>query len=591
MSTRADTKGWLRDGNLSFHGGCDGSVPPNEISRAHVASAVNATMRGGVIGPRPGWVKRSLVFSSSAVGTAFKSARFQHSSFYASSRSPSLISSHGGRLFHINLQRFSVQEITPLQADGVTLDRNNPFNELGWSVQCDRYWIYQDNQSYPYIFNGSAVRRANPAQFEVPVGNVMAYAQGRLVVALPDRQTFRVGDLLFSPSGTSAAGYRDSVLKFTENNYLNEGGDFVARVFGAPSTEGSITAMHSVAMTDTGLGQGPLLVGTQYGVFTVQLPFDRTIWKDLRSPLQTNAPIMGPLGQNSMVLVNGDAWYRSIDGIRSYIMAQREFSTWGNTPMSEEIGEHLGHDTQRLLEHGSAVLFDNRLLMTSSPAPSRFGVFHRSLVSLDFRPISNMGKRTPPAYDGVWTGARILQIVKGMVFHEERCFAYVLSASNEIELWELVPDAKWDTDKAPIQWSFTTPSYNCGNSDQLKRLETARFIANDIVGRFAGTVTYRTDQDPCFTPWDTWVYCAKYEDCAIDTDHCGAPQNYLPQQRTPIRLHQPPDTFNDITGLKHRTGYEFQMKVACSGYGKIRQLRMFALDNREPLGAVERDPS
>lgn len=670
MSNRSNSANWLRDGNLAFHGGVDGSVPPSDLPRNQCARAINCTMRGGPIKPRPGWQPRPLTFSNDWNGAditqAFENARFQHASFYAHPTNPALISVQGGRVFYISLADFSVQEITPHDGAGV-IDRNSSLPQLGWSEQAENYWIYQDNQSYPIIFNGTACRRSNPAQNEVPVGNVMAYAQGRLVVALPDRQTYRVGDLLFSPaSGTPAANYKDAVLRFTENNYLSEGGDFIARVFGAASKEGKITGMKSIAQTNMQLGQGPLLIGTPYTMFTIQLPFDRTTWKDLPNPQQTNSPIMGPLSNDSMVLVNGDIWYRSVDGIRSLIMAYRDFSTWGNTPLSAEVGPHLKYDTMSLLEHTSAVLFDNRLLTTISPAPNAHGVFFRGLAVIDFNLISTLTKKMQPAWEGVWTGNRTLKIVKGLVENTERCFAFTLSDECKIELWELVPDSKFDDTDTAINWSFELPSYNCGDSDRFKRLETARIIINELQGTLTGTVKYRTDLNPCWMPWDEFEVCAKREDCCTDltttttaqftvpdapesvevtvastaemsTDQptitiggytltlldiidgntisvqnatgaqdglvvasgasvafcgyeCEGPHTWREQQRTPVRLKMPPDTFDEVTGEKLRTGFEFQPRLEMAGgYGEIRQIRIYALDAPEQLGIKRRD--
>src|ERR1041385_6903574 len=103
--------------------------------------------------------------------------------------------------------------------------------------------------------------------------------------------------------------------------------------------------MHPAAMTDTALGQGPMLVGTPNVVFTVNLPFDRTTWKNLAEALQTANPIVGPVSQDSVINVNGDLWYRSLDGIRSYITAQRQFNgAWGNTPQSRSEERRVGKE-------------------------------------------------------------------------------------------------------------------------------------------------------------------------------------------------------------------------------------------------------
>lgn len=664
MSHRANNPGWLIDGNRAFHGGMNASIPPSEIARNQVARAINCTMRGGEIGPRSGWVKRTLVFDpADAIETDFKTLRFQHSSFYSSAKSPGLISVQGGRFFFVSTEDFSVQEITPTIAGN--LDINNPNKTLGWSVQADAYWIYQDNQSFAVIFNGSACRRAVPAQSEIPVGNVMAYAQGRIAVALPDRHSYRIGDLMFGPSGTDAANYRDSILKFTENNFLNEGGDFQARVFGAPSNDGPITAMKAISMADTQLGQGPLLVGTPYNVFTCQLPFDRTTWKDLANPQQTNIPIRGPLGQDSTVLVNEDLWYRSIDGVRSFIQARRDFSSYGNSPVSGEIKDLLSADTGTLLENGSAVLFDNRLMMTTSPTPSPHGIYHLGLAVMDFHMVSNLTMKLNPAWEGVWRDLRILKIQSGMVNGVDRCFAFALNCDNEIELWEMIPGAMFDETDTPISWEWDSPSYNFGNSDRFKRLETARIVLNEVAGSLTGTVLYRADASPCWNDWDTFSACAKREDCcsdqttttsagavvpangqtvqitvattagmtldntalmfggyeltlqSIDNDttvtvlnesdtqaggtipsgttvtfcgfSCVGPHTYRSQQRTPIRLHSPPENEDEVSGHFTNRGYEFQARVKITGAAKVKQVLMFSKDEPEMLGADRRE--
>jgi hypothetical protein len=584
LSNRAD-KGWLKDGNTTgFAGGVDGSRPSSDISRDQVAFATNTTFRGGPAQPRPGFKSIALNFASN-VQSPFESPAgpFQHASFFDGAGVPSLMSSHGGRQFMINLNDFSVQEITPFKSDGTTPNPNSPVLDIGWSENVENYWVYQDNQSYPIIFNGSNSVRSNPAKQQVPVGNVMCYTQGRLAVALPDRQSFRIGDLVFSASGTPSLSYRDAPLFFTENSYYNEGGDFLARVFGAPSNSGPILSMKAGAMTDTSLGQGPLLVGTPYMVFSVNLPFDRTIWKNMQQPIQTANPIYGPMGQDSTILVNTDLWYRGVDGIRSYVTAQRQFNgSWGNTPLSSEISETLSYDTETLLEHGSGVVFNNRILMTVSPVRTPYGIWHRGLAVLDLDLISTLRGKSNPCWEGIWSGLRILKIVKAMVDFRERCFIYALDDDNLIVLWELTTDAKFDDDTVPINWAMELPSYNCGDSDAFKRLETGRIIVTNLVGTLSGTVKYRTDESPCWQSWTSINVCSKYKDCGPGP--CSGPHTYREQERTPVKLNMPPDSF-ETTGTmrKYRTGYEFQPRLELTGFASIRQFRLYCLPESESL--------
>lgn len=572
----------LRDGNLEFSGGQDADGPLSMLDRNQVGFATNTTFRHGKASPRPGFVRRSLIFGDDSKASAFKTLMFQHAAFFDGTEQPMLLNSHGGRLWKTDLRTWQVSEVTP--GGG----RNSNKQRVGWSVQAENYWIFQDNQSYPIIFDGSGSRRSNPANKEVPVGNVMCYAHGRLSVALPDRQSFRVGDLVFGSSGTAALGYRDSILRFTENDYLNEGGDFVARVFGAPSGYGPITCMKAVAMENTQLGQGPMIVATPNMVFTVNLPFDRTTWKDLANALQTVNPIQGPLNQNGTQLVNSDIWYRAIDGIRSYIIAQRDFNAdWGNTPQSAEVNGTLDRDTVNLLEFGSGALFDNRYMHTVSPVPSPMGVWHRGLVVIDFNLVSKMKKKALPAWEGIWTGLRILQVVTGTVDKNLRCFIWALNAANEIELWEMVPGQTFDHVSDRIVWTIDSPSYNCGDGFFFKKLETGEIFIDEVSGQVDMKVKYRSDQNPCWEDWDNFSVCALEQDCTIigSYPNCPAnprpPMNLKPQFRSKLKMHQPDDDFDTINARKHRTGYEFQTRLEITGACSVKQLRIAALPEPE----------
>jgi hypothetical protein len=469
-------------------------------------------------------------------------------------------------------------------------DANNPNNQMNWSLQAENYWVLQDNRSFPVIFDGSKSFRANPALSQIPVGNVMCYAMGRIAVALPDRQSYRIGDIIFGLSGTAANNGKDAILYFTENNYLNEGGDLVARVFGAPSNSGNIYSMKASAMTDSSLGQGAMLVGTPNVVFSVNLPFDRTQWKNMVNPLQSVNPIIGPTSQNGTVLVNTDQWYRSLDGIRSYILAQRQFNgSPGNTAQSAEVADVLAFDTNFWLEFGSGVLFDNRLLMTVSPQMTPNGCYHRGLVALDFNLISSLRGKSAPAWEGVWTGIRILQILTGIVNKVPRCFMFVLNDASEIELWEQTTSEKFDNGDTPIAWAPEMPSYNCANSDQFKKLKAGRFIITNLTGTLTGTVQYRSDESSCWNDWYSFSRCAKSQDCSTQACPNDGPITYREQTRYPIRLPEPPDDFDEISKRKKSTGYEHQVRIQMTGFAELKQLRIYAINEPENLGLERTD--
>ncbi len=166
--------------------------------------------------------------------------------------------------------------------------------------QAENYVIVLAENQAPVFYDGSVARLAGVG--ELPSGVFGAYGWGRIWITLNDRRSFVAGDLVRGPSGTPALDFVDSILKFTENDFLNEGG-----AFGVPFNAGLITGMQFLATQDTSLGIGVLLVGTTNMVFSVNAPVDRTTWKNLQYPIQTVSLLdYGPQGARSTVSVNGD---------------------------------------------------------------------------------------------------------------------------------------------------------------------------------------------------------------------------------------------------------------------------------------------
>lgn len=566
MSTKADKR--LSDGFISISGGVDtGKSPtvatainPEGLSRNKLAFLVNGTVRGDRLRPRPGQKKIPIGSFASSSGL------FQGADFYQPRNDAGvLIASIDGRQWRFNVGTDnSVQEIT-------ILGDPNPSNRpRAWMYQAEEFFIIQDNQSKPFIYDGGSARRAGPE--EIPVGSVGTYGMGRIWQTLVNGTTFAAGDLVYSITGQTK-----DILGFTENTFLNGGG-----AFSVPSNAGQIMAMRFLPNLDTSLGQGPLQVFTANTIFSVNAPLDRTVWQNLQYPIQTISMVSyGALSQNSTTLVNGDVFYRSLDGVRSFILARRDFGTWGNTPISKEMNRVIDFDDRLLLNYSSSVLFDNRLLQTCSPFRTANGVAHRGLMPLDFNLVSAMSERMPPAWEGLWTGLNILQLVKGTFNNAERCFAFV---SNEgvIELWEITLNDKFDTldgDEKQILWSGETGSYSFNSPFDLKRLSGGDLWLYTLVGPVEFDLKFKPDGYPCWIDWLTFDECAKYKDC--DTPECGTPKVFLPQFRPKIKFEKPPETCDPILDKPHIDLFECQIFFEILGYCEIKQLRIHAQQRQE----------
>jgi hypothetical protein len=192
---------------------------------------------------------------------------------------------------------------------------------------------------------------------EVPVGTIMAFGQGRLFVTPPDRTTFEAGDIIFG----DLLGTDKNLLRFTENQYLAEGGDF-----SLPATMGRITGMDFIPQQDTTTGQGELMVRGEYGVASFAVSAPRSTWKNTQIQRITFTDI-GGVSPNGSAFVNNDVFFRTPHGIQSYRQARADLNSYGQTLVSSEVSRILDNDNKRLLGGVSAASFNNRVLFTCSP--------------------------------------------------------------------------------------------------------------------------------------------------------------------------------------------------------------------------------
>jgi len=555
------------DGVLALPGGVDSSRSPYVIEPDTAAWGENVTFRGDYPKQRPGWTRRAVLSPTVANGY------YQGATFYRADNGVNqIVLSVGGRDYAItpNLN-FLIQEIT------IPGDLNSSILKFAYYVQAENYLVKNDGQAPPFIYNGVSSRRAVAG--EIKTGTVAAYSGGRIWYAVAKGTAFRAGDLVRSSSGTQATGYRDAVLKETENNLLNGGGDF-----SIPNSAGKISAMAIPAILDTSLGQGPLQVFTDLGSFSVNAPTDRTQWQNLTDPIQTvSSQGAGSVGHRAITLVNGDVFFRGLDGIRSFFVARRDYAqTWANTPISDEIKRVLDADNVFQLSSESTVLFKNRLLNTVWGRTSSFGTYHLGLVALDFDPVSSMRNKQAPRWEGIWTGLKILQIVVGIFNGLERCFAITFNSSyqSQLELWELNEEAIFDSETVRIPCAIESSGLFRDSPFSKKSLETARIFVSGLVGTVDFDMKYRPDQWPCWVDWHSWSECAAEDDCS--ENECMTGEAAQLQYRPRMGLPQPRDDCNESAGLPMRLFYQMQYRLSWAGPCTINQTRIDTVNKLDP---------
>jgi hypothetical protein len=337
-----------------------------------------------------------------------------------------------------------------------------------------------------------------------------------------------------NPSSTTAgtggfaakanAGSASDLLRFTETTYLDEGGSLEV-----PSFLGKITGMIFMPIQDSGAGQGDLLVFCETGVLSLAVAVPRSQWKNTVGFQRIALASIGSTGQESLTTANGDVFFRSFDGLRTYRNARAEFNTFGRVPISAEMNGVLNYDTKSMLRNCSAIVFDNRFLFTATPQITyknvttaqltKRPITFSTIVALDFTTLASIGAQRASCYDGMWRGLDVTKLVTGVVQGKPRAFAfcvdYAVNATNTI--WELSSDNYDDqpvnSEAVPITSILETRSFQLGSPSEVKKLIRADLWLGSLRGTTDFKVYWRPDEYACWRDWHEFSRCATVDNC------------------------------------------------------------------------------
>lgn len=424
---------------------------------------------------------------------------------------------------------------------------------------------------------------------ELPAATCMKYYSGILFYAQGTQYTG--GDIVLSASGTLSYGFRDAVLKVTENQLA-----VVGQGFSVPAQAGNITALFYTKNLDTTLGQGPLYVGTRTGVFQLTVPSTLVDWTNANNanqPVQTVAQFRyGPVGDRCVALVNGDAFYQTLEpAIRSFQVSKRYQGQWANVPISNNENRVLRFNNRVLMPTSSGIEFNNRLLETVLPFQSPVGVAFAGIVPLDFDLISTLQEQRPPAWEGMLEGINVLQLFEADFGGMQRAFAVAWSDPNNsgdggIYVWELTGDSapsQRDNVDNRVTWYWESPAWTFSDEFALKELDWLQVWLDRIAGQIDIKVEYRVDADSCWRFWSQTSFCAARSSCEdVVNPICYPTQPYCEGQKFPIGFPKPPA--NDCVTMNQRPtniGFQFQIRVTIKGWCRVRGLLLRALPRNQ----------
>lgn len=417
------------------------------------------------------------------------------------------------------------------------------------------------------------VRQSNPGLYSAPPSSGTA-------PLVPDTIRGSGGYVTFVLTGQES-----DVLNFQEDDYLSTGG-----VLAAPTQMGRIRNLAFPTMADTAAGQGDLLAFCDNGVCSFAVSQPRSSWKKMTAFQRVTLADVGCLGDRTVTNVNGDIYFRSHDGLRSYRNAAATQAMPGQNSISSELRTFFNADSTKSASEASAVYFDSRYLLAAWGKPNYLGTqtVYSSILSLDFSPVqrNNRANVVSPAYDGAWTGLNIYQLLRGVFSQTERSFAFCDNYGT-LSLYELMPNKVVDASfgvTTPIRSIVETRSYEFEKPYTLKKLSRADIWVSNLQGQVDFKVYFRPDKFPCWIEWTSFQKNARMEYCPSSPEEFLAKvPTSLPQFRPQIRLTTPPDDIDPSTNRSFRMGYEFQLRIEWVGCASLDKVLIHADDVIEPL--------
>jgi hypothetical protein len=585
--------------------GMDSGQSPLLIREDQVAWAWNCIFTLNYPSCRPTWRHLWTLkvdapeFSACSVKTRTEIdlGRFQGAHvFYPDSGWPHLILCAGGRVVSADGNLFGDST-----AGWTIRDHGQqfiPYAEWIWGQQAENFFVLQDGTIMPRIYSDGNLRVAGKPVVgetnEITPGRAMGFCNGRLWVASDDGRSFLAGDITRGPSGNSAYSFRDAVLKKTENKFLAQGGRFAV-----PMAAGEINAIVQLAQADVPGNTGPVVLLTQEGAYGLNLPVEREQWADLRSPPVTIlANGEGCVGPAAFAMLNGDLIFRSPTGIRTLRRGYRDLSSgWACRHLSWELYRIQQQTQVGFLRTASAAFHHYRVLFTELPtnyvSPDPAGNRERGIIFpwtsvLLTAGISGINQETGPAWEGIWTGLNLFQVMAINVNRVPRLVGVALDSTERIAFYELSYDHSQDLGSTKqeqlVQWGFETRSLFSKQRLQRKRLKDLEMGLTNIQTDVTVKVLYRQHGH---INWQVWgqksvklpkggcTTCAPQVDMSGNvTGETGVGLfNLAPKAAYPIRFGDPTDDdcLTDA-GRPMPEMYAIQLRVEVTGHCAVSYL-------------------
>ena len=364
----------------------------------------------------------------------------------------------------------------------------------------------------------------------------------------------------------SLGGTFEDIFNFTENIYLAEGGGFNVSGF-----LGKITGLFFLPVANTTSGRGDLVALGDKGAVTLAVGSPRTEWKDMAF-IRVILSETGAVSDKSYTIAEGDVFFYSKEGLRSYRNASTGEVDGSVTPLDTELRGVLSLGGQSM---SRLAYFNNRLMFTVSPSATNPNHF-RALGVLDWASSYAGAESARPAWDGFWFApGQDPNTTISSYFIDVHSIGGVFLVVCTNGIFKLDPSLVGDKTTAantitPVRWNLETRSVDFSSPVGMKRLLRASIWVQDAVGTNQLSLQWRTENRP---NWNNWV---------TGREHTGGTGvgKYAYRVDIPMILDTSTATDREMKVALDK-GQSFQFRVRGSGQLRFVKFMFYALPTVE----------
>lgn len=515
--------------------GMNSAANPLLLAPEQYAAGVNVVVRGNFLRTRPGLVEQAVTIPS---GT------FQGAGVWSLESGDRIVFVVSGIIYVLAVETMALTTIGLLR---------DPFNQCN-IYPVSRYLLVHDGMTTPTVLEDVAgVPQVTASPVGIPAGYAGVYAHGRLhmVPTIVPNTTHSGRDSLVS-GDIQLPSDPPSVLLYTENEYLNEGG-----AHAMPAEMGFIGPVGVFRNAATGTGNGEVVAIARNGACAFDFSLSRDIsWKamTLSKVLFFGAGSRSPWGITN---INDDLVYRGLDGLRVVRYTASQISgasgSLSNVPMSLEISRFLVGDGP-YLPRVSLAHADNRLLMTAhGSGTNEFD----GLISWDLAAGFYNGTPGVGVFDGIWTGDHFLQVVTALRSGVPTQFVFARGPILYRVDHSSAVDVSTSGGVSPIKSIVETKTIPFTGMNVMKQLS--------YVELYLGNIQRDTDVEVLYRPhgYPLWT--------SLGSRTVLVGEGSLPQRRRRVRLALDPsaNSCDTSTGEPLYTAPAFQFAIVLTGHATI----------------------